>query len=275
MAYIDLPQEGLDYFPCHYGKSRNTFRGPRKLLNADYVAFAGGTETFGRFLEYPFPALLQPLLGKACVNLGSIQAGPELYLSDLHTQLVMTGAECVVLQVMGAQNLSNRFYSVHPRRNDRFVKASDALRDLYPELDFTEYHFTGHLLRALRATHEARFRDVVSEAQAAWVARMRQLLTVLRGRVILVWVGSSPPPDQTWTLTGQNVPWVTRSMIQELLPFVQDYLCYVQSDEAKDWGLKGMVVGDGQIAVAQQTFGPKAHEDLAEALLPKIKAMLH
>ncbi len=58
-----------------------------------------------------------------------------------------------VIQVMGAHNMSNRFYAVHPRRNDRFLRASlGCCKTIYPEVDFTEFNFTRHMLTAL-ATH--------------------------------------------------------------------------------------------------------------------------
>ncbi len=36
---------------------------------------------------------------------------------------------------MGAQNLSNRFYAVHPRRNDRFLRASTLMKTIFREVD--------------------------------------------------------------------------------------------------------------------------------------------
>ncbi|HAW46955.1 MAG TPA: hypothetical protein DCX34_06910, partial [Roseovarius sp.] len=61
---------------------------------------------------------------------------------------------------------------VHPRRNDRFVAATDALRVLYAEVDFTEFHFTRHLMRRLAAISPARFARLRTAVQEAWLARM-------------------------------------------------------------------------------------------------------
>ena len=55
-----------------------------------------------------------------------------------------------MIQVSGAQNLSNRFHAVHPRRNDRFLRASTLLKTIYRDVDFTEFNFTRHLLTTLR-----------------------------------------------------------------------------------------------------------------------------
>ncbi len=54
MTYMKLGQAALDYYPCRYGASKLLFRGPRRRLQGDYVAFLGGTETYGKFIETPF-----------------------------------------------------------------------------------------------------------------------------------------------------------------------------------------------------------------------------
>ena len=57
MTYENLGQSALDYFPCRYGKSKLLFRGPRKRMAGEFLAMIGGTETYGKFIEKPFPAL--------------------------------------------------------------------------------------------------------------------------------------------------------------------------------------------------------------------------
>ena len=51
MTFAMTAPGALDYFPCRYGRSRVLFRGPRRPLDVPYVAFLGGTETYGRFLR--------------------------------------------------------------------------------------------------------------------------------------------------------------------------------------------------------------------------------
>ncbi|MFT6075960.1 MAG: hypothetical protein ACJAZ1_002892 [Yoonia sp.] len=35
------------------------FRGPRKRLDQPYLAFVGGTETYGKYIEEPYLALVE------------------------------------------------------------------------------------------------------------------------------------------------------------------------------------------------------------------------
>jgi uncharacterized protein DUF6473 len=54
----------LDYLPCRYGNSKLLFRGPKRSLDEPYIAFIGGTETYGKFLAKPFPVLVEEEFGK-------------------------------------------------------------------------------------------------------------------------------------------------------------------------------------------------------------------
>ena len=94
-----------------------------------------------------------PMLESALVA-GICSAGVDVFCADETVLSACNDARAVVFQVMGAHNLSNRYYTVHPRRNDRFLKASALMRNQFPEIDFTEFHFTRHLLTALRKDND-------------------------------------------------------------------------------------------------------------------------
>jgi hypothetical protein len=53
-------------------------------------------------------------------NLGLVNAGIDVFINEPMIQDFCAGAVVTVIQVLGAANMSNRFYAVHPRRNDRF-----------------------------------------------------------------------------------------------------------------------------------------------------------
>ncbi|WP_371685564.1 DUF6473 family protein [Tropicimonas sp. IMCC6043] len=218
MAFEHPGEGALDYLPCRYGSSRILFRGPRKALSDPYIAFLGGTETYGRFIVRPFPDVVGDALGVTGVNLGCVNGGIDVYLKD-ETLLGISGrAQVTVLQVMGAHNLSNRFYSVHPRRNDRFVGASPVMQALFREVDFTEFAFTRHLMSSLRSICPERFEHVVTELQTAWVARMRTLLQAIDGPKLLLWLADHRPENASAARAGyRNDPlYVERAMLNAL-----------------------------------------------------------
>mgnify|MGYP007100961825 CR=1 FL=1 len=97
MTYERIGPAALDYMPCRYGSSKILFRGPRRRLDKPYIAFLGGTETYGKFLAEPYPALVEAGLGRVCVNLGAVNAGADIYLNEPSLLEVIAGAEAVVI----------------------------------------------------------------------------------------------------------------------------------------------------------------------------------
>ena len=264
----------LEYFPCRYGGSRVLFRGPRKLLRGDYVAFLGGTETYGRFVERPFPALLEQRFGVECANFGVVNAGVDLYLNDPAVMGLAASAKVKVVQVMGAQNMSNRFYQVHPRRNDRFLRASDKLEALFPEVDFTEFHFNRHMLGRLAEVSEDRYAQILAELRTAWIARMKHVLTLLRGPVALLWFAEHPvPEDGTVGLTGDPL-FLTRPMLEALRPRVAALVEVTPSAEARLMATDGMIFNEFEACAAVGQPGPRAHEEACDQLEPVLAPLL-
>lgn len=267
MSY-ELPGAGApEAATCRYGLSKLRFRGPVRDLNAPYVACIGSTETFGRFVPDPYPALLEQRLGEACVNLGSINSGLDAILLDPELARLAQAAEFCVLQVPGAQNLSNRLYRVHPRRNDRFLEASPMLAALYDEVDFTEFHFNKHLLGRLYEISAERFTVVRAELQQAWQARMRSAIDVLGSRVVLLWLRyRHQRPDDPAEALGPEPLMVTPKMVAGLASRVRATVevpvqMAGQSDELGD-----MIFGMLQEPAAEHSIGPVMHQVIADRL---------
>ena len=175
MSFEQRGRMPLDYQPVALPGSALRFRGPLETNPGPAVVCIGGSETFGRFIHAPFPAQLDDALPLPVLNLGVVNAGLDVMASDPAIAGAVAEADAVVLQITSAHNMTNRFYTVHPRRNDRFVTASTMLRTIYPQVDFTEFHFTRHLLKHLMAASEDRFEIVRTELEAAWIARMKKI----------------------------------------------------------------------------------------------------
>ncbi len=267
MNCVSRSASSIDYMPCRYGGSKLLFRGPRRRAEGAYVAVLGGTETYGRFVERPYPVLVEAATGHRMVNLGYPNAGVDMYLNDSAVLQLCAGAGATVIQLLGAQNLTNVFYSVHPRRNDRFLAATPRLRRLFDEVDFTDIHFTRHLMAALQERSPERFASVVAELQAAWIGRMEQLLRAAGGRKVLLWIGEEQPGDGGKPCAHAPDPlFVTRAMIEALRPMVDDVVEVVESAEARAAGTAGMIFADGEEGAAQSTTNLAVHAEVAAAL---------
>ncbi|MGR3796086.1 DUF6473 family protein [Vannielia sp. SX4] len=270
-------QSALDYLHCRYGKSRLLFRGPRRKLDGPYVAFFGGTETYGKFVEDPFPALVEEAIGRRCVNFGCLNAGADLYVNDPTLIDAATRAAVTVVQVMGAQNMSNRFYAVHPRRNDRFLRASSLMKTVFREVDFTEFNFTRHMLSTLNRVSAEKYGMVVEELKSAWVARMQTMLARVPGKVVLLWVrdARTPSRDETHDCLGNDPLFVDEEMVDILRPQLAEVVEITPSVAAWRAGTAGMVYSEMEAPAAAEMPGPAVHEEIASALSPVISTLVN
>jgi len=265
----------LDYCPCHYFGSKLIFRGPPRHLDGDYVAFLGGTETYGKFIREPFPAMVEKRLGLACVNLGWPNAGLDVLLNDPAMSKARAAAAAVVLQMPGAQNMSNRFYTVHRRRNDRFLKATAALRRLFPDVDFTEFHFTRHMLRRLQGVSPDRFDLVREELRTVWVERMDKLLAGDGPPVVALWFAARRPSlGCDGADLAQDPAFVTRRMLEAVRTKAAQVVEVTASATALKTGTSGMVFSSVEAPAANELLGPAAHAEAAVALVPALRDVM-
>jgi len=134
----------------------------------------------------PLSALVEHATGLKSVNLGCVNVGIDAYSTDRTLMDICKGAKLTVIQAMGAQNMSNRYYAVHPRRNDRFLHASSQLKVIFGDVDYTDFNFTRHLLTSLSETSPEKFQIVEQELKQAWVGRMQGLISRIGGHVVLL-----------------------------------------------------------------------------------------
>ncbi|MCV2893252.1 DUF6473 family protein [Lentibacter sp. XHP0401] len=274
MSYERIGGAGLDYRLCAYDGSRLAFRGPKRELDEPYVAVLGGTETFGKFIPRPYADRLEDKLGRPCLNFGVMSAGLDAFASDLGVLSMAARAEVVIVQAMGAHRLSNRFYSVHPRRNDRFLRASDAMQRLFKGVDFTEFHFTNHMLRELAVRQPDSFVLLAQELQQAWVARMRQLVERLGKPVVLLWMADHAPEEKRGFAHVASAPFaVTQDMLEALKGQLAGCVICSASAAALARGEEGMLYAPQERQAALHLLGPAVHEEAAEALLPVVEGL--
>ncbi|KAF0675560.1 hypothetical protein PMES_02191 [Profundibacterium mesophilum KAUST100406-0324] len=261
-----------DFPTCRYGTSPLSFRGPRRQLGGEYLSCIGGTETYGRYVAQPFPDILEQDMDLRCVNFGYVNAGIDVFLGDATVIETCAHSAVTVIQVLGAHNLTNRFYTVHPRRNDRFVKASAMLRALYPEIDFTHFHFTRHMLDCLIETSPSRFELVLSELQRLWIAKMRLLTDRVGRKAVLVWIADRGPGGSESTVWGGAPLFVTRAMLDAVEGRLIGLVEVVETPQERAAALGDKVFGPGEQQVALQVPGPRTHMRAADAIADAIRA---
>jgi hypothetical protein len=139
MSYAQSGADALEYNTWRHGASRLVFRGPRMRFDGAFNLALGDAATFGRFIERPWPGQVDAATGVPMANLGAVHAGVEALTLDPEIAGLMGRAQAVVIQITGAHLVSNAYYRVHPRRNDRFIAATPKLVELFPEVDFHRF----------------------------------------------------------------------------------------------------------------------------------------
>jgi hypothetical protein len=275
MMHLDAGAGALDYFPCRYGASRALFRGPQRDLSGPYVAVLGGSASFGKYVARPYPELLEQTLKLPVANLAAQNAGPDLYLSDPAALKIAAGAAVAIVQITGAEGLSNPLYSVHARRNDRFLAATSALRALYPQVDFTEIHFTHHLLTVLRRADPVRFGTVLQILKETWVDRMQSLLARLPCWRVLVWLSDTALQPSAVDPDPGFGPWlVDRAMLSALTGPTTQLAEIVASTTALTEGAAGMTFPATEALQARALPGAAVHAEVAERLAPEVARLM-
>ena len=251
------------------------FRGPRRTLERPYVVFLGGTETYGKYVPDPFPDLVEDHIGLATINLGCLNAGLDVYLGEPEVLRVARGAEAAVLQIVGAGNLSNRYYTVHPRRNDRLIAATPLLKALYREVDFTEFNFTRHMLLSLQSTSKDRFEVLADELRSTWVRRMKELLAALPPRTVLLWMADHRPPGRMPRSSLVPDPMlVDADMLAQVRPLARAYVEAISGPELHPAGLEEMAFPALEAPVAASLPSPVVHRHVSQILARALEPVL-
>ena len=146
----------------------------------------------GRPLQACRRATLERVMARL-LSPAALVEGVDWHLSDPFLAARASRAQGFALALPPLGNLTNGFYAVHPRRNDRFVVARPPLRALYPEVDFAGFAFTGELLSTLAATCPGRFVEMRRDLTRQWLARVEQLLALMPAHGILL-----EPPAAPW-----------------------------------------------------------------------------
>ncbi len=265
MSYQCAEMAGWVDQTCRYDGSVRRFRAPKRSLQDPYVACVGGHETFGRFVDTPFPQALESRLKSPCINLGSAFCGVEALTRDLGLQDIIRRSRTCILQVPDIAGQSNAYYRVHPHRNDRFLQPTPKLVALYPEVDFTEFHFVRHFLGALQAQCGDRYKYVVQELREQWASRLLSFLPKLKSPVVLLYLSYQSQPEDTERTFAPNLT-IQPEMLAALTPHVAALAEVQVSPSAQSDDLEDVIFGTMQQPIAEHVIGPATHRRIAAQL---------
>jgi hypothetical protein len=152
------------------------------------------------------------------------------------------------------------------------------MQAVFPDVDFSEFCFTRHMLGHLLARAPDRFPILREELQAAWAARMRTFLDGVGGNVVLLWLSPHLPSDAPWEQRPEPLLrdplFVTRRMVDALRPRVRGVVMVRPPARLADGGAvrRGQPV-DAR-AQAARALDPAGHREAAAALTGVIRSVL-
>jgi hypothetical protein len=259
-----------------FGRSRQYFRGPKPDLDAPYLAILGGSDTYGKYVERPFPVLLGPELPVQAVNWGTPDAGPTFFLKDPVILEACSRAEACVITATDAFAVSNRLYTVQQRRNGRLDTVSKTLQTLYPRVDFSRFTHVRDMLAQLQKIGPGKFNVVELEIRDAWVARVRELLTAIEAPKLLFWMAGRQPDDPAPfepAAISIGPAMVTGAMLDQLAPFADHVVTYSAPVESQMMSGTDRIFDDGEELFALRQPGGQMHREAAEVLYPYLRQM--
>lgn len=281
--YQKPDQALIDYEGYKWGRLNQVYRGPEPDLSRPYVACVGAAQTFGRYVERPFPSLLADELKMPVANFGAASAGPGFFLRDAAVIEAASSAALCVVQVMSARSLSNRLFKVQLSRNAQIEAVSKSLEALFPHIDFETFTYAHNMLNQIADEDPDKFVAVEAELKAAWVARTRVLLQSIQTRRVLFWFSERNPDEvPSAGVDGQALKYpqfVDQEMLDAVTPLVDRVVRCVTSA-----GMPQSLLKDGE-AVLQTPFGmpvsenryypsPEMHAEAAAALAQPILDLL-
>jgi hypothetical protein len=209
--YQELDQGHFDYRLATLANVPDeAFRGPPPDPGPPYIAFVGAAQTFGRFCDDPFPALLARRLDVQAVNLGVGGVGPR-YFAAPHFARWLDGARLVVLQVLAGRSSGNSLFDNTSTGTLQGVRVRDG----------TPMRFEDFLAELVRDESTATVRRVVDETRDSYVAEMLELIRRIRSPKILFWMSTRPPEyveDWTspWGVMGAFPQLINRTVVDHL-----------------------------------------------------------
>lgn len=261
------------------GVARGFFRGP-PVRSDEYLVCIGGAQTFGRFVQRPFPKLLSEALCVEALNLGRGGAGPTYPLADPVLLQYINRARLVVVQVFSGRSQSNSVFQTV----DHGMVGTNARNG--SRMDAGEFYTW------LLAQDRQFARQIVAETREKYVIAMTALLAAITPPKILLWLSTRNPDYEeqwdgpVWRLFGEFPQLVNRPMMEQLRNRAD---CYVECVSKRGMpqpiiDLNGnpsafQVLLEGQSQGVMKTHNnyypsPQMHQDAADLLIPACRALL-
>ncbi|MEM8946762.1 MAG: DUF6473 family protein [Planctomycetota bacterium] len=301
-GYQARDYEVVDYQLYELDGTELTFRGPpAATAEGKYVACLGAAQTFGCFVEQPYPKLLESELRVPTLNLGYGGAGPRFYNRHPEVLDIINRGRLAIVQVMSGRSEDNsKFESkgleVLTRRSDGRSMSADAAWRSILELRYAwkKMPLGRALARSVcRRVGASHARKLLRETRENWISSYCQLLKSIEVPTVLFWFSKRTPDfedsyEDLHRLMGIYPQLVTRNMVEAIRPYADFYVeCSTQKGSPQplrsrfDGSAVEVDLGRDRADFAGQTWkenryypSPEMHEDAAAALSRTLRQIL-
>lgn len=297
-GYQARDYEVVDYQLYQLPNTKLTFRGPQvELDDGAYVSCLGAAQTFGCFVDLPYPKILADELQRPTLNLGYGGAGPLFF--NRHPELIeiVNRGSLAVVQIMSGRSEDNsRFESrgleFLTRRSDGRQMSADAAWRSILEFRYAWKRFpigqgiARQFCRRIGATDAKR---LLAETRENWVESYQQLLRSITVPTVLLWFSKRSPEftesyENLHQFMGTYPQLVTREMVDAIRHESNHYVeCTTQRGSPQrlvnrfDGTDVTIDLGRDRPDFAGQTWNenryypsPEMHEDAAKCLAANI-----
>ncbi len=275
-TYQSTDTEVCDYQLFRLPLSPLYFRGPAPPHGRrPQIAILGAAQSFGRFVEKPYPNLLSDELGVDVLNLSYAGAGPDFYLRRPELIHYANQADACIVQVMSARSVDTFLYRVVREANVRRAaelpvgrpRGADQMIDWY-----------------IKTYGEDEARLLLVDMRSRYLAATITLLKAIRVPKILLWFAQRMPDYEPgyvsrWAMLGGFPQGVDRALVRAMADQADGYCECVTAR-----GSPQLLVNQGG-AIAWANLGgrrtclnayypsPEMHVDAAAALAPMLAVL--
>jgi hypothetical protein len=269
----------IDYEIYELAAVDGGFRGP-PVSSDVYVACLGGAQTFGRFVQTPFPRLISHSLRIETLNLGRGGVGPSFYLSNPRLLEYTNRARMVIFQVLSGRSQSNSLFRI-TGNGMRGMNLANGREMSAPEF------YTWLMARDSQLA-----RMIVEETRENYLSAMMQLLDAITPPKILLWFSVRGPNYEEYLelplgrLWGEFPHFVNQAMVDEMRSRADIYVECVSRRGlpqpifdriGNPTSFKGFSLSPSEVVMMTRNRyypSPEMHEDAAQMLLPVCRKIL-
>lgn len=301
-GYQARDREVVDYSMYELGDTGLQFRGPEPsdLPDGGFIACLGAAQTFGCFVDDPFPKKLERHFGMPVLNLGYGGAGARFYLRHPKLLDIVQRARLVVVQAMSGRSEDNALFEsgglefVTVRQTGERLAARDAWDRVVSGRGKLPTFVPHRLRRAIeRRLVKGEVKRIVRETRDNWIETTGQLVRMLEPKTAFLWFSKRTPsyPDDygsVYRLFGEFPQLVDEPMVARIRELADAYV-EVVSDRGSPQKLVSRFTGEPcivKLADDRPDFGdevwsenlyypsPEMHEDAFEKLVPSLTTLL-